>query len=107
MSEVGNSTLDRVIAVVADELMLDPASIGPETDFVEILERNSLATMEVTVRIEAEFGVRTPDEAAGALRTVQDLVDFLENPAKLFLLRPAARDDGNLVMPRDRPPASR
>ncbi len=52
----------RVIRIVAEQAMLDPASVTPETS-INDLGLDSLSVVEVVFRIEEEFGVTVPFNA--------------------------------------------
>jgi acyl carrier protein len=52
----------RVIRIVAEQAMLDPASITPQTS-INDLGLDSLAVVEVVFRIAEEFGVPVPFNA--------------------------------------------
>jgi acyl carrier protein len=49
-----------------------------EADMAEDLEINSLAMVEMLVAAEEEFGVEIPDDAIKDLKTVQDVVGYVQ-----------------------------
>ena len=71
---------DRVMWIVTEQLGLDPKTVKPESRFVEDLGADSLDTVELVIATEEEFDVAIPDEVAEKLRTVGDLVRWLEKP---------------------------
>jgi len=77
------TTLDRLRALLADELALDPAKIQPDAT-LESLEVDSLRMIEILFRVDEEFGVSTPsdhNELRAKLRTVGDLAAFIDELA--------------------------
>lgn len=52
----------RVIRIVAEQAMIDPASVTPQTSITD-LGLDSLSVVEVVFRIEEEFGVSVPFNA--------------------------------------------
>ncbi len=52
----------RVTRIVAEQAMLDPAGLMPQTPLTE-LGLDSLALVEVVFRIEEEFGISVPFNA--------------------------------------------
>jgi acyl carrier protein len=49
-----------------------------DADMAEDLEINSLAMVEMLVAAEEKFGVEIPDEAIKDLKTVQDVVGYVQ-----------------------------
>jgi acyl carrier protein len=73
-------TLDRLSALLADELALDVATIQPDAT-LESLEIDSLRMLEILFRVEEEFGVSAPsdhNELRAKLKTVRDLAAFID-----------------------------
>jgi acyl carrier protein len=73
-----NGTLDKVIAIIADQLGIDPAQVNASSNFVEDLAADSLDIVELVMKIEEEFGISIPDEDAEKMKTVQDVVDYIQ-----------------------------
>ncbi|BAC09424.1 acyl carrier protein [Thermosynechococcus vestitus] len=71
--------LEKVKAIVADQLSVDPEKVVPEASFAEDLNADSLDSVELIMALEEEFGVEIPDEEAEKLKTVQDVLDFINN----------------------------
>ena len=69
--------LTRVREHLADELDLDPASIGEQTRFKEDLEADSLDLYTLVQELEDSYGVKMSDEQAAKIVTVGQAVDFV------------------------------
>ena len=67
----------RVREHLADELDLDPGSIGEETRFKEDLEADSLDLYTLVQELEDTYGVAMSDEQAARILTVGQAVDFV------------------------------
>ena len=68
---------------LADILEIDPSEIAEGHSFVDDLDADSLALIELVEVLEDEFGERTvgfriDDEDLQDLRTVRDTVDYIE-----------------------------
>lgn len=57
---MGADVWDRLVAVVADALGVDPAGVVPASTWLE-LGADSLARVELALRLEDAFDVRLPD----------------------------------------------
>jgi len=71
---------ERVVAIVTDQLGIDAKKVKPESRFIEDLGADSLDTVELVMAVEEEFEVSIPDEVAEKLRTIGELVRWLEKP---------------------------
>jgi len=67
----------RVKAVVARVLGVDAARIKPEQSFTFDLGAKSVQSIELVAAFEEEFGIELDEDAALAVTTVGDAVDFL------------------------------
>jgi acyl carrier protein len=74
-------TREQVLTLIqthlADELDVDPASIGEGTRFKEDLEADSLDLYTLVQELEDTYGVRMSDEQAAKIVTVGAAVDFV------------------------------
>jgi acyl carrier protein len=69
---------DKVIKLISDATKIDISKINLETSFVDDLNLDSLDIVELMMKMEDEFGVEIPEEDAEGLKTVQDIVTYLE-----------------------------
>lgn len=72
---------EKVKKIVVDELGVDPNEVKPEASFIDDLGADSLATVELVMAFEKEFGMSIPDDEAEKLRTVGDVIKYLEEKA--------------------------
>lgn len=73
------SVQDRVIAVTARVLRLDPARVKMEHHFAKDLGAESIQSVELVANFEEEFGIEMDEDAALSVSTVGGAVDFIEN----------------------------
>ena len=71
------SVEERVIAVTARVLKLDPGEIKPEADFAADLGAESVQSIELVAMFEEEFGIDMDEDAAMAVQNVGDAVKFI------------------------------
>jgi acyl carrier protein len=69
--------LSLIRAHLADELELDPATVGETTRFREDLEADSLDLYTLVQELEDSYGVKISDEEAARILTVGQAVDFV------------------------------
>ncbi len=61
---------------------MDPERVKPESSFIDDLGADSLDIVELVMAMEEEFEIEIPDEDAEKLRTVQDVMKYLETKGK-------------------------
>lgn len=57
---------------------MDADQVKPESNFVDDLGADSLDTVELIMSFEEEFGVEIPDTEAEKIKTVQDVINYIE-----------------------------
>jgi acyl carrier protein len=62
---------------LADELQVEPNSIGEATRFREDLEADSLDLYTLVQELEDSYGVKISDEEAAGIQTVGQAVEFV------------------------------
>lgn len=70
---------EKVINLISEATKIDKTKISPETSFVDDLNLDSLDIVELMMKMEDEFGVEIPEEDAEGLKSVKDVVGYLEN----------------------------
>ncbi len=70
--------LERLKEIVAEQLEIDAETITAETRLNEDLNADSLDVVEMLMALEDEFGVDIPDEEIEKMKTIGDVVSFIE-----------------------------
>ena len=70
---------EKVATIIAKELDKDVSTIKMETRLVEDLGADSLDAVEIMFSLEEEFGMEIDDESAQSIKTVGDLVKYIES----------------------------
>ena len=76
------ATFEKVRTIVADQLGVEAEEVTPNSTFVDDLGADSLDIVELIMRFEDEFGVEIPDEKAEKIKTVNDIVKYIDGGAK-------------------------
>jgi acyl carrier protein len=74
---------DRVKAIVAEQLGVEPDEVTPQSKFVEDLGADSLDVVELVMALEDEFSLEIPDEEAEKISTVGDAAKYIESHAEV------------------------
>lgn len=70
---------EKIIALLADQFGKDGSEIELTMDIAEDLGADSLDVVELLMSIEDEFSMEIPDEEIENIKTVGDLVTYIEN----------------------------
>ncbi len=73
---------ERIKAMIKDELNVPEEKITMEAKLAEDLGADSIDAVELIMNIEDEFEVQVSDEEAQNIKTVGDIVKFVENLKK-------------------------
>jgi len=76
--KVSNDVLEKVKAIIVEQLGVDEEKVTPEARFREDLEADSLDLVELIMAFEEEFGGEISDEEAQGITTVGEAVAYLE-----------------------------
>ena len=68
---------ERVVAVTAQVLQLDPGEIKLEHEFGADLGAESVQSIELVAMFEEEFGIEMEEDAALAVSHVASAIDFI------------------------------
>ncbi|MEU8345275.1 acyl carrier protein [Actinomadura meyerae] len=71
--------LDGLAEIIDDIVGIDKAEVTPEKNFIDDLDIDSLSMVEIAVAAQDQFGVEIPDDELRNLKTVKDVVNFVQN----------------------------
>jgi acyl carrier protein len=69
---------DEIIDIVVEQLGVDKADVTLEKSFVEDLNADSLDLTELIMTFEEKFGCEIAEEEAEKLKTVGDVVKYIQ-----------------------------
>lgn len=69
---------EQVKKIIVDTLNCEMDDVTMEARLAEDLEADSLDAVELNMALEDELGVGVPDEELGGMKTVGDIVNYLE-----------------------------
>ena len=72
------ATSDKVRDIVVEQLGVEADEVTLESTFIDDLGADSLDIVELIMAFEEEFGIEIPDEAAEKIKTVQDVVTYID-----------------------------
>lgn len=73
---------EKIIELIADKLCKKPEQITLSSHLVEDLGADSLDVVELIMAFEDEFNVSLPDEDIAEMKTVGDIVNYINDIKK-------------------------
>ena len=70
---------DKLKAIIVEQFDVDEALVTPEADMQEDLGIDSLDVVDLIVIISEEFDIEIPDEAVDNIKTVGDIVAYIDS----------------------------
>ena len=69
---------EKVREIICEQFDVDEESVTLETDIREDLDADSLDMVDLVMSFEDEFKIEVPDSAIETVKTVDDIVKFIE-----------------------------
>lgn len=76
------AVFDDVVDVVVEQLSVPKDNVKMESNIIEDLGADSLDVVELVMALEEKFDVEIPDSDAEKLKTIADVVTFVEGLKK-------------------------
>jgi acyl carrier protein len=70
---------EKVKEITAEQLDIDEGSITMDSSFINDLEADSLALVQLMMALEEEFDIEIPDEEADEISTIGDAVNYINS----------------------------
>ena len=70
---------EEVIGIVSDQMDTPKEDIARESSFVDDLKADSLDIVELVMALEDEFDIKIPDEDYDKIKTVGDVINYVES----------------------------
>ena len=81
MSEV----FEKVKKTIEDLQQIHPNDIKPDSLIADDLDFDSLDNVELIMELEKTFSISIPDDHAQNLKTIQNIVDYIESDISIKL----------------------
>lgn len=73
---------EDVKEILADQLDINPNDIELTSSLADDLGADSLDAIDIVMTIEDQYSIEVPDEVIEAMKTVEDMVGFIEANAE-------------------------
>lgn len=70
---------EKLKGIIAEQLGVEIDEINPESNITEDLGADSLDIVELVMALEEAFDVDISDEAVTGMKTVQDIMNFIQS----------------------------
>ena len=70
---------EKVREILCEQLEIDPDEITLDTDLISDLGADSLDLVDFVMSLESEFDKEIPDEDIENIKTIGDIVSYIEN----------------------------
>ena len=70
---------EKVAEILSEQLGIDADKISMDSLLEEDLDADSLDAIDIVMSIEDEYSIEVPDETIEQMKTVEDIVNFIEN----------------------------
>lgn len=71
---------DKIKEIIVEQLNIDDGSfINLDTNLQEDLDADSLDAVEIIMNIEEEFDIKVDDDELENIKTIGDIVKYIEN----------------------------
>ena len=74
---------EKIKSIIAEQLGVKAEEVTPGASFVDDLGADSLDTVELIMALEEEFSIEIPDEDAEKMKTVGDVIKYIEEKASV------------------------
>lgn len=74
--------VDKIIALIADELNLDSTTMNENSRLREDLNIDSLDVVELVMKLEEEFNIEVSDEDAANLLSIKDIANYVASKSE-------------------------
>ncbi|MDO5715578.1 MAG: acyl carrier protein [Tissierellia bacterium] len=69
---------DKILQLIAEQFNMDIDDLNEEMSFEEDLNADSIELVELVMSIEDEFDLELDDEKLESIKTIGDVINFIE-----------------------------
>ncbi len=70
---------EKIRAILCEQLDVEESAVTMDSNIAEDLGADSLDVVDLIMSIEDEFGLEVPDDQIENIKTVGDVVNYIEN----------------------------
>ena len=71
---------EKIVDILAEQLDIENKNnITMDSELVDDLGADSLDSIDIVMSVEDEFGIEVPEEVIENIKTVADIVDYIES----------------------------
>lgn len=71
---------EKIVDILSEQLDIENKNtITMDSELVDDLGADSLDSIDIVMSVEDEFGIEVPDEVIENIKTVADIVDYIES----------------------------
>lgn len=70
---------EEIKDILAQQLDLDPETIELTSNLANDLGADSLDAIDIVMSLEDQYGIEVPDSVIESMKTVEDIVSFIES----------------------------
>lgn len=74
-----NNVFEKLKSIAVNRIGIDADLVKPESDIIKDLGLDSLDIVDMLMYVEEEFGLTIDDSDVAEMKTVADVVRFIEN----------------------------
>ena len=75
---------ERILEIIAEQFNMDVNDLDEDMNFQEDLNADSIELVELVMTIEEEFETEVSEEDLEKLKTIGDVIDFVEDLDQWF-----------------------
>lgn len=69
---------EKVREIICDQLDIEEDKVTMDSDIIEDFDADSLDVVDLIMSLEDEYGIEMPDEEVENIKTVGDIVRYIE-----------------------------
>lgn len=69
---------EKLKEIISEQLEVEAEDITMESNIMDDFDADSLDLVDIVMSVEDEFGVEVPEDAVEKMKTVGDVVNFIE-----------------------------
>lgn len=72
-----DSIVDELVDIIAEIAEVEPSEIGPETNFINDLDMDSIDSLEIVALLEKKYDIKITEDELPSLATMAGLMELI------------------------------